>query len=97
MKRLLKNCSTSKVSQKARKPKILKRPVPKGQNLKKPVQFKSLNLSLVKEAILTDDVYCPPETSVLLASYQVQSKFGPFIKDVHNADYLDNERLLPER
>jgi len=51
----------------------------------------------VKEAILTDDVYCPPETSVLLASYQVQAKFGPFIKDVHNADYLDNERLLPER
>ena len=25
----------------------------------------------VKDAILTDDAYCPPETAVLLASYAV--------------------------
>jgi len=52
----------------------------------------------VKESILNDDVYCPPETSVLLASYQVQAKFGPFIPEVHVAQkYLQNEKLLPER
>ncbi|CAB4062648.1 RDX [Lepeophtheirus salmonis] len=28
----------------------------------------------VKNAILSDEIYCPPETSVLLASYAVQSK-----------------------
>jgi len=51
----------------------------------------------VKESILNDDVYCPPETSVLLASYQVQAKFGPFIPEVHVKEYLQNEKLLPER
>ena len=28
----------------------------------------------VKDAILTDEVYCPPETAVLLASYAVSCK-----------------------
>jgi len=51
----------------------------------------------VKESILNDDVYCPPETSVLLASYQVQAKFGPYMTDVHQKGYLQQEKLLPER
>jgi len=51
----------------------------------------------VKEGILNDEIYCPPETAVLLASYAVQAKYGD-----HNAlevkeDYLANDRLLPAR
>ena len=51
----------------------------------------------VKASILSDDYYCPPETSVLLASYQVQAKFGPFMEEHHKSGYLSNENLLPER
>ncbi|MEQ2161488.1 hypothetical protein GOODEAATRI_010094 [Goodea atripinnis] len=51
----------------------------------------------VKEAILTDEIYCPPETAVLLASYAVQAKFGEFDKSVHQRGYLSSERLLPKR
>nr|XP_033793858.1 ezrin isoform X2 [Geotrypetes seraphini] len=51
----------------------------------------------VKEGILSDEIYCPPETSVLLASYAVQAKYGDYIKDVHNLGYLGSDRLLPQR
>ncbi|XP_039622276.1 moesin a [Polypterus senegalus] len=51
----------------------------------------------VKEGILNDDIYCPPETAVLLASYAVQAKYGDFNKDVHKAGYLANDKLLPQR
>ncbi|KAI1895920.1 hypothetical protein AGOR_G00111740, partial [Albula goreensis] len=51
----------------------------------------------VKESILGDEVYCPPETAVLLASYSVQAKFGDYSKDVHHAGYLSSDRLLPQR
>ncbi|CAH1226538.1 RDX [Branchiostoma lanceolatum] len=51
----------------------------------------------VKDAILTDEVYCPPETSVLLASYAVQAKYGDHNKEVHKAGFLANDRLLPQR
>merc|ERR1711935_1225264 len=51
----------------------------------------------VKASILSDDYYCPPETSVLLASYQVQAKFGPYMDELHKSGYLSNENLLPER
>ena len=51
----------------------------------------------VKEAILSDEAYCPPESAVLLASYSVQAKFGDYNKDVHLSGYLSNERLLPRR
>ena len=37
----------------------------------------------MKNAILSDEIYCPPETSVLLASYAVQAKYGDFQKDLH--------------
>lgn len=51
----------------------------------------------IKEGILTDEVYCPPETSVLLASYAVQAKYGDYNKEVHKPGFLSNDRLLPQR
>ncbi|XP_076159543.1 radixin isoform X4 [Alosa pseudoharengus] len=51
----------------------------------------------VKEAILNDENYCPPETAVLLASYAVQAKYADFNKDIHKPGYLSNDRLLPQR
>ncbi|KAK7904542.1 hypothetical protein WMY93_017149 [Mugilogobius chulae] len=51
----------------------------------------------VKEDILSEDIYCPPETAVLLASYAVQAKFGEYDKSSHQTGYLANERLLPRR
>ncbi|XP_068609848.1 ezrin b [Brachionichthys hirsutus] len=51
----------------------------------------------VKESILSDEVYCPPETAVLLASYAVQAKFGDYSKEDHRPGYLMTERLLPHR
>lgn len=54
-------------------------------------------LPQVKEAILNDENYCPPETAVLLASYAVQAKYGDYNKDVHKPGYLTHDRLLPQR
>ncbi|KAL4232810.1 hypothetical protein ACF0H5_007496 [Mactra antiquata] len=51
----------------------------------------------VKDGILNDEIYCPPETSVLLASYACQAKFGDYNQDVHAAGFLESERILPER
>lgn len=51
----------------------------------------------MKNAILSDEIYCPPETSVLLASYAVQAKYGDFSPDVHKSGSLANDRLLPQR
>ncbi|XP_013874840.1 moesin isoform X2 [Austrofundulus limnaeus] len=51
----------------------------------------------VKESILNDDIYCPPETAVLLASYAVQVKHGDYKKDYHVPGYLTKEKLLPQR
>lgn len=53
--------------------------------------------SQVKESILNDDIYCPPETAVLLASYAVQSKYGDYRKDYHIPGYLAKTKLLPQR
>lgn len=51
----------------------------------------------VKNAILSDEIYCPPETSVLLASYAVQARHGDYNKSTHNPGFLANDRLLPQR
>eukprot|EP00069_Balaena_mysticetus_P021659 bmy_13766T0 len=51
----------------------------------------------VKEGILSDEIYCPPETAVLLGSYAVQAKFGDFSKELHKSGYLSSERLIPQR
>lgn len=47
----------------------------------------------VKQSILSDDVYCSPETCVLLASYAVQAKYGDFKSDID----LSKDKLLPPR
>jgi len=51
----------------------------------------------VKHAILSDEIYCPSETSVLLASYAVQARHGDYNKSVHIPGFLANDRLLPQR
>ena len=51
----------------------------------------------VKEGILTDEIYCPPETAVLLSSYAVQAKYGDYDTDKHKPGFLANDRLLPQR
>ncbi|XP_067222859.1 ezrin a isoform X1 [Chanodichthys erythropterus] len=58
---------------------------------------KKLFFLQVKEGILSDEIYCPPETAVLLASYSVQAKFGDYSPETHKAGYLSSERLLPQR
>lgn len=51
----------------------------------------------VKQAILSMDIYCPPEASVLLASYAVQAKFGDYEEDTYKPGMLASEDLLPQR
>ncbi|KAK7573501.1 hypothetical protein V9T40_010692 [Parthenolecanium corni] len=51
----------------------------------------------VKNGILSDEIYCPPETSVLLASYAVQARHGDYNKIIHAPGFLANDRLLPQR
>lgn len=51
----------------------------------------------VKEAILSDEIYCPPETAVLLASYACQAKHGDLTDDNPKPGTLASERLLPQR
>jgi len=56
-----------------------------------------VGLFKVKEGILNDDIYCPPETAVLLASYAVQAKYADYNRDLHTPGYLSSEKLLPQR
>ncbi|PAA49814.1 hypothetical protein BOX15_Mlig010337g3, partial [Macrostomum lignano] len=49
----------------------------------------------VKEAILNGDVFCPPETAVLLASTACQVKFGDYNPEVHTAGFLSREKTFP--
>ncbi|KAF5894636.1 merlin, partial [Clarias magur] len=51
----------------------------------------------VKMMILEEQVYCPPEASVLLASYAVQAKYGDYDPNVHTPGFLAQEELLPKR
>uniref|UniRef100_A0A0B7BDF9 FERM domain-containing protein n=1 Tax=Arion vulgaris TaxID=1028688 RepID=A0A0B7BDF9_9EUPU len=51
----------------------------------------------VKEAVLTDEIYCPPETAVLLASYACQAKYGDLTAESPNSSALAGDRLLPQR
>ena len=51
----------------------------------------------VKEAILNDEIYCPPETAVLLASYAVQAKYGDYTKELEGDDFLAKDKLLAAR
>lgn len=51
----------------------------------------------VKGAILKDEVYCPPDTCVLLASYVLQAKHGDYDEGIAKNGLFSKERLLPER
>ncbi|KAL4636099.1 merlin isoform X2 [Arapaima gigas] len=51
----------------------------------------------VKKKILEEEIYCPPEASVLLASYAVQAKYGDYDPVVHKPGFLSQEELLPKR
>uniref|UniRef100_A0A5F9ZHA0 NF2, moesin-ezrin-radixin like (MERLIN) tumor suppressor n=1 Tax=Homo sapiens TaxID=9606 RepID=A0A5F9ZHA0_HUMAN len=51
----------------------------------------------VKKQILDEKIYCPPEASVLLASYAVQAKYGDYDPSVHKRGFLAQEELLPKR
>ncbi|KAK4881300.1 hypothetical protein RN001_004619 [Aquatica leii] len=51
----------------------------------------------VRSAILSDQIYCPPETSVLLASYAAQARHGDYDAAIHQNGFFKKERLLPER
>lgn len=51
----------------------------------------------VKEAILLEEIYCPPETCVLLASYATQAKYGDHNSEVHGKGFLQNDKLLPKK
>ncbi|XP_029016425.1 NF2, moesin-ezrin-radixin like (MERLIN) tumor suppressor a isoform X1 [Betta splendens] len=51
----------------------------------------------VKKKILEEEIHCPPEASVLLASYAVHAKYGDYDPAVHKPGFLAEEELLPER
>lgn len=51
----------------------------------------------VKQAILSMDIYCPPEASVLLASYAVQAKYEDYDETTYKPGMLASEDLLPQR
>ncbi|KAI3416850.1 hypothetical protein GPALN_003778 [Globodera pallida] len=51
----------------------------------------------VKDLLLTDEVYCPPDQAVLLASYAMQAKHGDHAKEEHGSGSLANDRLIPQR
>jgi FERM central domain len=55
-----------------------------------PIQDITLRLFYlqVKELILSDEIYCPSETSVLLASYAMQTKYGDYMPEVHKPGRL---------
>ncbi|CDW58520.1 Moesin:ezrin:radixin 1 [Trichuris trichiura] len=46
---------------------------------------------------MSDEIYCPPETTVLLASYAMQARYADFSPEMHRKGFLTNERLMPER
>ncbi|XP_031705105.1 merlin isoform X2 [Anarrhichthys ocellatus] len=51
----------------------------------------------VKKKILEEDIHCPPEASVLLASYAVHAKYRDYDPNVHKPGFLAEEDLLPKR
>ena len=51
----------------------------------------------IKDQILNMKIYCPPEASVLLASYAVQAKYGDYDETTYQPGLLASEELLPQR
>uniref|UniRef100_A0A2K5NSJ8 FERM domain-containing protein n=1 Tax=Cercocebus atys TaxID=9531 RepID=A0A2K5NSJ8_CERAT len=63
-----------------------------------PLQFKFRELiqEIIQRLFLQDEMYCPPEAAVILASCAVQTKCGDYNKEIHKPGYLANDRLLPQ-
>jgi len=51
----------------------------------------------IKQSILAMEIYCPPEASVLLASYAVQAKYGDYDESTLQPGIFSIEDLLPQR
>ena len=51
----------------------------------------------IKNDILQENIYCPAEKAVLLASFAIQSKFGDYVEGTTEPGYLANEKLLPPK
>lgn len=51
----------------------------------------------IKTAILTSKIFCPADTSALLASYSLQVKYGDYSESKHNEDFFTQQNLLPAR
>lgn len=51
----------------------------------------------VRSSILSDNLYCPPDTCVLLASYACQARHGDYNKNKHSDGFLAKENLVPQR
>ena len=51
----------------------------------------------MKESILLGEIFCPPETCVLLASYATQAKLGDYDEEKHKPGILVNGSPLPRR
>ncbi|KAL3318986.1 hypothetical protein Ciccas_002349 [Cichlidogyrus casuarinus] len=51
----------------------------------------------VKESIVSDEFYCPPETAVLLASYACQAKYSDYTQQFMTRGFLAHDRVLPMR
>lgn len=67
-----------------------------GQELIQDITLRLFYLQ-VKNAILSDEIFCPAETSVLLASYAVQARHGDYNSALHEPGFLARDRLLPQR
>lgn len=67
-----------------------------GQELIQDITLRLFYLQ-VKNAILSDEIFCPAETSVLLASYAVQARHGDYNSSLHEPGFLARDRLLPQR
>lgn len=67
-----------------------------GQELIQDITLRLFYLQ-VKNAILSDEIFCPAETSVLLASYAVQARHGDYNVAIHEPGFLARDRLLPQR
>uniref|UniRef100_A0A3Q1FCL7 NF2, moesin-ezrin-radixin like (MERLIN) tumor suppressor a n=1 Tax=Acanthochromis polyacanthus TaxID=80966 RepID=A0A3Q1FCL7_9TELE len=51
----------------------------------------------LKRMILEEEIYCPPDVSVLLASYAVHAEYGDYDPDVQKPGFLAVTSLLPKR
>nr|XP_039267928.1 merlin-like [Styela clava] len=51
----------------------------------------------IQHLILSEDLYCPPEASVLLASFAVQAKYGDYDPEIHAPGFVEIQELLPKR